>query len=263
VPSVWLATCPTSQNAEMTEAIILCGGAGLRLRSVTGNDPKSMARVAGGPFLGMLLKQLRRHAFQRVILAVGYAGAAIQSYFGEGFGGMDVVYSNESSPLGTGGAVGNAARLIQSRSCLVMNGDSYTDVDLGKFSIGHGESETDVSVVVVPVDERSDVGSVLIDADNNIIEFAEKTRPPIAAHLNAGIYILSSGILSGIPPGLPISLERELIPKWIREGRRLRAFVYSGKCVDIGTPERYRAAQEILAHIEFAPAGARNEEDRA
>ena len=63
-----------------------------------------MARVAGGPFLGMLLKQLRRHAFQRVILAVGYAGAAIQSYFGERFGGMDLVYSNESSPLGTGGA---------------------------------------------------------------------------------------------------------------------------------------------------------------
>ena len=83
------------RKLNMTEAIILCGGAGLRLRSVTGNDPKSMARVAGGPFLGMLLKQLRRHAFQRVILAVGYAGAAIQSYFGERFGGMDVEYSNE------------------------------------------------------------------------------------------------------------------------------------------------------------------------
>ena len=76
-----------------------------------------------------------------------------------------------------------------------MNGDSYTDVDLRKFAIAHGESEADVSVVVVPVDERGDVGSVLIDADDNIIQFAEKTRPALAAHLNAGIYMLSSEIL--------------------------------------------------------------------
>ena len=247
----------------MTEAIVLCGGAGLRLRSVTGSDAKSMARVAGGPFLGMLLKQLRRHAFQRVVLAVGYAGAAIQSYFGERFGGMEVEYSNELSPLGTGGALGKAAQLIRSSSCLVMNGDSYTDVDLRKFVIAHGESLADVSVGVVRVDERGDVGSVLIDADNNIIQFAEKTRPALAGHLNSGIYMMSSNILQGIPPGLPISLERELIPKWIREGRRIRAFIHSGKCVDIGTPERYQAAQEILADIEFAPEGVRNEEDRA
>jgi len=177
--------------------------------------------------------------------------------------GMDVVYSNESSPLGTGGALGNATQLIRSKSCLVMNGDSYTDVDLRKFAIAQGESGADVSVVVVPVDERGDVGSVLIDADNNIIQFAEKTRPALAAHLNAGIYMLSSEILYGIPPGLPISIERELIPRWIREGRRIRAFIHSGKCVDIGTPERYQAAQKILADIEFAPAEARNEQNRA
>src|SRR5580658_8834573 len=70
-----------SADKNVADAIILCGGAGLRLRSVTGNDPKSMAPIAGGPFLGMLLTQLHRHGFKRVILAVGYAGAAIQSYF--------------------------------------------------------------------------------------------------------------------------------------------------------------------------------------
>jgi mannose-1-phosphate guanylyltransferase len=247
----------------MTEAIILCGGAGLRLRSVTGNDPKSMARIAGGPFLGMLLTQLHRHGFKRVILAIGYAGTAIHSYFGERFGGMDVEYSNEWTPLGTGGALGNAIRLIKSSSCLVMNGDSYTDVDLLKFAIAHDESGVDISVVVVPVDERGDVGSILIGADNNIIQFAEKARPDLAAHLNAGIYILPAEILHGIPSGLPISLERELFPQWIQDGRRIRAFIHSGTCVDIGTPERYQAAQKKLANIEFAPAGKRDEENRA
>src|ERR1700722_3708137 len=236
----------------MTDAMILCGGAGLRLRSVTGNDPKSMAQIAGGPFLGMLLTQLHRYGFKRVILAVGYAGAAIQTYFGKRFGEMDVEYSNESSPLGTGGALGNAAQLIRSSSCLVMNGDSYTDVDLLNFAIAHDDSGAEISVVVVPVDERGDVGSVLIEADNNIIQFAEKARPNLAAHLNAGIYMMPAEMLRRIPYGLVISLERELFPQWIHEGRRVRAFIHSGTCVDRGTPERYQAAQEKLANVEFA-----------
>ena len=244
------------------DAIILCGGAGLRLRPVIGNDPKSMALVAGRPFLEMPLKQLRRHGFQRVILAVGYRAGNIQSHFGPTFGGMDIEYSNESSPLGTGGALSNAAPHVRSTSCLVMNGDSYTDVDLRKFVTAHHESEVEVSVVLVPVDERGDVGSVLMDADNNIVQFAEKERPVAAAHLNAGIYMLSSEILNGIPSGSPISLERELFPQWIRQGRRIRAFVHPGTCVDIGTPERYKTAQEALANAEFATAGVRSEEDR-
>jgi NDP-sugar pyrophosphorylase family protein len=211
----------------------------------------------------MLLTQLHRHGFERAILAVGYAGSAIQSYFGKRFGGMDVEYSNESSPLGTGGALGNAVRLIRSNSCLVMNGDSYTDVDLRRFAVAHDESGADITVVLVPVDERCDVGSVLIGADNHIIQFAEKARPDSAAHVNAGVYILPAEILHAIPSGFSVSLERELFPQWIQEGRRIRAFIHYGTCVDIGTPERYQAAQEKLANIEFAPAGARDEENQA
>jgi NDP-sugar pyrophosphorylase family protein len=245
-------------DAFVTDAIILCGGAGLRLRPVTGNDPKSMAQVAGRPFLEMPLKQLRRQGFQRVILAVGYAAAAIQSHFGQSFGGMDIEYSHEASPLGTGGALSNAAAQVKSTFCLVMNGDSYTDVDLLKFVTGHLESEADASVAVVPVDERGDVGSVLLDGDGKVVKFAEKEPSLRAQHVNAGIYILSRDMLFGIPSGFSLSLERDLFPEWIREGRRIRAFIHSGTCVDIGTPERYQAAQEILADIV-----AGEEEDRA
>ena len=242
------------------DAIILCGGAGLRLRPVTGDDPKSMARVAGRPFLEMPLKQLRRHGLQRVILAVGHAGSQIQSHFGRRFCGLDIVYSIETSPLGTGGALSNAAPHVKSKSCLVMNGDSYTDVDLRAFVTAHRKSQADVSVAVVPVDARGDVGSVLLDADSNIVQFVEKGNSVPAAHLNSGIYMLTRDILLGIPSGFTISLERELFPKWIEEGRRLRAFIHSGPCVDIGTPERYQTAQRSLANVEFAPAGARDEE---
>ena len=247
-----------------TDAIVLCGGAGLRLRPVTGDGPKSMAQVSGRPFLETLLRQLERHGFQRTILAVGYRSTDIQSYFGDTFGGMDVEYSNELSPLGTGGAVRNAAALIESPACLVMNGDSYTDVDLRAFAAAHQtDSKADISLVVVPVDERGDTGSILLDADRNVVEFAEKERPAGAHHLNAGIYMLSREMLNGIPPGRPVSLERELFPKWIQEGRRVKAFVHAGKCVDIGTPERFQAAQEVLAEVEIAAEPAGEEECRA
>jgi NDP-sugar pyrophosphorylase family protein len=131
-----------------------------------------------------------------------------------------------------------------------MNGDSYTDVNLLKFAAAHCVTGADVSVVLVPVDERGDVGSVVLDADNNVVQFAEKERSLFAQHLNAGIYMLSKEILHGIPPRFPLSLERELFPEWIREGRRIKGFVHSGRCVDIGTPERYRTAQDVLAEVE-------------
>lgn len=246
---------------SVIDAIILCGGAGLRLRPVTGGAPKSLARVYGRPFLETLLRQLQHYGFQRVILAVGYAGADIQSHIGESFCGMIVEYSNESSPLGTGGALRNAASCVRTDSCLVMNGDSYTDVDLDKLIAAHLEAEADVSVVVVPVDDRGDVGSVLLDADNNVVKFAEKERSLIAQHLNAGIYVLSRKMLDGIQPGLTISLERKLFPEWIREGRYVKGFLHSGRCVDIGTPERYQVAQEVLAQVEVAamPTGGDEE----
>jgi mannose-1-phosphate guanylyltransferase len=176
--------------------------------------------------------------------------------------GWTLKYSSESSPLGTGGPLRNAVGCVRSGSCLVMNGDSYTDVDLGKFVAAHLEAKADVPVVVVPVGERADVGSVLIDPDGNVTQFAEKEHSLRAQHLNAGIYALSQEMLHGTA-GAPISLERELFPLWIHEGHRIKGFVHSGKCVDIGTPERYRKAQKVLDQMEVAARSAGDEEFRA
>ena len=251
-----------SKTTVADDVIILCGGAGLRLRSVTGDGPKSMAQVAGSPFLEIPVRQLRRHGFQRVILAVGYAASAIQSHFGQSFSGIVVEYSEEASPLGTGGALSNAAPHVKSKDCLIMNGDSYTDVDLGRFAADHRESEADVSVVVVPVDERGDVGSILLDGDNQIVKFVEKERPVLGAYLNAGIYMMSKEILSRIPPGHPVSLETELFPLWIRQGHKIRAYIHYGNCVDIGTPERYQTAQGVLSGFEVKAKCSTSKGDR-
>jgi len=232
------------------DVIVLCGGAGTRLRSVTGGSPKAMASVGGRPFLEVLLRQVKRHGARRVILAVGYQRDAIREYFGDEASGLRLEYSVEVSPLGTGGALRNAAPLVEAGDVLIMNGDSYTDADLGEFSAHHGRSHADVSVLVVPADGRVDCGSVLLDQEGRLTEFEEKKGS--RRYVNAGIYLARRSVLEEIPAGIQVSLEKDLFPRWVLEGKDIRGFVWPGTCVDIGTPERYQNAQDILAEVECA-----------
>lgn len=232
------------------DAIILCGGAGLRLRSVTG-APKSMASVAGRPFLELLLLQLKRHSIERVILAVGYRSEAIRSYFGEQVFGLELAYSTELSPLGTGGALRQAVNLMESEFALVMNGDTYTDADISKFVSYHCSSQADVSVLVVPVDGREDCGAVTVGEGDRISGFNEKRPTPGSDYINAGMYVVSAKMARAIPSGVGVSLEHEVFPRWLTEGKHVRAHKDAAKCVDIGTPDRYWSAQNILATAEY------------
>jgi len=235
---------------DALDAILLCGGAGLRLRSVIGDTPKGMAEVAGRPFLEVLLRQLRRYEFGRVILAVGYGMHVIRSRFGTDAFGMRLEYSVESSPLGTGGAVRQAADSVKSDSVLIMNGDSYTDVDLCRVVKDHRTSRAEASVVVVPADGRSDCGTIRLGPDGRVITFEEKKGTADANYVNAGIYVVARRLLYDIPPGIQVSIEREVFPRWLDEGYDIRASVTLGRCVDIGTPERYQLAQDLLQNTE-------------
>jgi NDP-sugar pyrophosphorylase family protein len=232
------------------DAILLCGGAGLRLRSVSGDAPKTLTKIGDRPFLELLLSQLRRHGFERAILAVGYRSDAIRAHLGDRALGLNLEYSTESRPLGTGGALRNALDFIHSDTALILNGDSYTAADLSAFANDYRSAKADFSMVVVPADGRSDVGLVAVDPGGKILAFKEKQISVGMGHVNAGIYMTAKRILGDIPAGTQVSLEEELFPRWLAEGKYLRAFRYPGECVDIGTPERYRSAQESLANAE-------------
>jgi len=238
---------------NMPDAVILCGGAGLRLRTLIGEAPKGMASVAGRPFLEVLLRQLARYGCERAILAVGYQSEVIQSHFGERAFGLELVYSTEATPLGTGGALRNAASLLETGDALVMNGDSYTDVDLSGLVGDHRKTAPDVSVVVVPADGRGDCGFVLLDGAGRVVGFDEKRAPSTTCYVNAGIYLFARGTVFDIPAEREVSLERELLPLWLQHGKHVRGFIHSGECIDIGTPERYHTAQTTLANVEADP----------
>lgn len=238
------------------DVLVLCGGAGTRLRSITGEVPKGMATVAGRPFLELLLDQLKRQGFTRVILAVGFQSDFIRAHFDANVPGLDVVYSTELRPLGTGGAIRNAVQLVRADSLLVMNGDSYTDVDLSRLVQDYDDSKADASMVLVDAGDRTDCGFVLLNEENKLTGFNEKQPGSGTRYVNAGIYVLSSKLLNDIPSGRESSLEREVIPAWLKDSRNIKGFVHHGRCVDIGTPERYRDAQTLLAAVESKQSSA-------
>jgi NDP-sugar pyrophosphorylase family protein len=231
------------------DAVILCGGAGLRLKSITGDTPKPMAKIGARPFLELLLLQLKRHGCSRVVLSVGYKHEVIREYFGDKAWGLEIVYSVEAAPLGTGGAIAQAVGKIGTPSFLVMNGDSYAGVDLTRLARAHSKSAADATVVVI-AETRSDAGSVMLSETGGVTAFAEKSSELNTRYQSAGIYMFKKTICSSIPRVGKISLEEQLFPEWLANGKRIEAFVFSGGCIDIGTPERYSKAQDLLADLE-------------
>lgn len=208
----------------------------MRLRSVLADRPKVLAEVAGRPFLAFLLEQLATAGVRRVILCTGYRGNTVAETFGETFQGVSLVYSQEPRPLGTGGALRHARSHLRSDPILVLNGDSYCDVDVSKFVSSHHCGEFSASLLLTHVAETSRFGSVAIDEVGVIRGFQEKAGGG-PGWINAGMYLISQTFLENLPHEEPLSLERQVFPHWV--GRGLTAYCHSGCFVDIGTPESY------------------------
>jgi mannose-1-phosphate guanylyltransferase/phosphomannomutase len=225
----------------LLKAVVLCGGLGTRLSPVLKDRPKTLALVSGRPFLAYLLDQLADAGIQDVILATGHFGDQVRDTFQDYYRGMRLSYSQETSPLGTGGALRAAAEGLE--NALVMNGDSWCDANLREFATGPANS-----LVVTAMDDCRRYGAVEFDTGGLVTAFQEK-RPaedrPIPGFINAGIYLLSRDLIESIPPDRAVSLEREIFPAWI-DGR-LQAWQCHGRFIDIGTPESLASADEFFA----------------
>lgn len=219
------------------EAVILCGGLGRRLRPAVKGRPKPMAEVAGRPFLDILLARLRGQGVRRFVLCAGYRADFIRRHYSEIPG---VAVSEEKRPLGTAGAVKNARRLIKGRSFLVLNGDSFCAADLRRFAAFHRRKKAAVSLVLSKASGRGDTGTVRLAADGRVSSFSEKSGR--GGLVNAGIYLMDRALLDAVPAGRKYSFEYDLFPGL----RRLYGFRTAAPLLDIGTPERYRAAEKIL-----------------
>jgi len=227
-----------------TTAVILAGGLGTRLREVVADRPKVLAEVNGRPFLACLLDRLAEVGIRRVVLCTGYMADLVRDTFGNQYRDMALLYSREESPLGTGGALRLALPLINSDPVLVMNGDSFCDVDLGLFARQHATASTLGSLVLVQVEDIARYGAVDVDEAGRIVSFMEKGSKNGKGVINAGIYLLARKIIETIQPGKTVSLEQEIFPRLIGEG--LSGFLHPSRFIDIGIPSDYHAASAFL-----------------
>lgn len=227
------------------DVIILAGGQGTRLQKVVRDRPKVLAIVNGRPFLSYLLAQLLAFGFREVILCTGYKGEQIEKTFGGLYKELVIKYSRESKPLGTGGAIRNAFPLIASDTVLVMNGDSYIDVDLIDFLAWHFKNKFDASIVLSEVSDVSRYGSVKINKKQVITDFIEKSTEIKPGWVNAGIYLFSRELIDeAIQSNVFYSLEKELMPVLLKK-IPIGGYRCKSKLIDIGTPESYKVANQV------------------
>ncbi len=226
----------------MTEAIVLCGGAGTRLRSVSGDTPKSMVDVAGRPFLEILLEYLGAGGVTRVVLATGVGHDVIADFFGTRWSSLDIAYSREREPLGTGGALAQAIRETSAPSVLAVNGDTYFDVSLAALSALHEAERADVTMALKPLTNFDRYGTVVLDGAR-VTSFVEK-RPTPEGVINGGIYLLRRDIFTSDLPRA-FSFERDWLERRLAT-QRVCGLVQDGYFIDIGIPEDYqRACREL------------------
>jgi NDP-sugar pyrophosphorylase family protein len=226
-------------------ATILAGGLGTRLQSVVADRPKVLAPVAGRPYLAYLLDQLAVVGMREVVLLTGYLAEQVKVTFGDTYGEMRLRYSVEPSPLGTAGALRHALALFRKPHVLLLNGDSYIEVDLAAFREQHYRQNADVSLVLCHVNDTSRFGRVEVGADGRVVRFEEKRKESGSGWINAGVYLLRRDVIGSIAPARALSLERDVLPWWITAGR-VQAYQTTGRFLDIGTPESYAAGEEFF-----------------
>jgi len=230
---------------ENVTAAILAGGMGMRLRPVVADWPKVLAPVHGRPYATYLLDQLAAAGAREVVLLTGYRAKQVLETVGEHYAGMRLIHSPEASPLGTGGALRKALSRLRSADVLLQNGDSWCDADLADFFKFHRLNNADLSLVLVKANDSTRFGQVHVSADARVERFEEKTEGG-NGWINAGIYLIARSLIREIPARENVSLERDLIPHWLAEGRHIYGYRHDGRLLDIGTPESYAAAEEFI-----------------
>ena len=218
------------------KALILVGGFGIRLRKIVFDRPKSMIPIAGIPFLEHQMRLLKGQGIKEIVLCVSYMSDMIKSYFGDGRKiGINITYSEEEIPMGTAGAIKRAEKYVD-ETFLVLNGDSYSHIDINKFLAFHHAKKSKFTISLTKASNQLDYGEVKTE-DDKITGFVEMGLTSQGV-INSGVYMFEPDIFDYIPKDQNVSLENQIFPKLIKEGL-LYGYFYDGYFIDIGKPETY------------------------
>ena len=225
------------------DVIILCGGFGTRLQSVVSDRPKPMAEIHGRPFVSLLVEHFLRHGARRFIFSTGHFGDMIEDWFLRHRGAYETLFVRDPVPLGTGGALAHAMPLLRSNPFLVLNGDSFCEIDPERLLRFHTRKRAGATIAVTHDDTREDTGMVALGEGDRVVSMVEKPRTRTANYHNAGVYLFDRAVSRLFPDRPAWSLERDLFPQLVTQ--QLYGFVTASPLHDIGTPERLAHFREI------------------
>jgi mannose-1-phosphate guanylyltransferase len=230
-----------------TDAVILVGGLGTRLRPLTLSVPKPLIPTAGVPFLAHMIARIREAGVTRVLLGTSYQAEVFEAEFGDGSSlGVDLEYIVESEPLGTGGGIRNVADRLRGDTVLVFNGDVLSGVDLRALMDQHHRMAADVTLYLTKVSDPRQFGCVPTDESGRVTAFLEKSEAPPTDQINAGTYVFRREVIDTIPTGRPVSVERETFPGLLSAGARVFGHVDPCYWRDLGRPADFVAGSADL-----------------
>lgn len=229
----------------MMQAIILAGGLGTRLRPLTHKFPKPMVLIKGKPFLEYQLEMLKKNGFNDFILCTGYLGEKIEEYFGNGQSlGIHITYSKENVPLGTGGALKNAKKLLENEFVLIY-GDSFLPMDYKFLIADFSKSKKLAMTVVFKNNPKMVLNNIEVSKTGEVLRY-DKKNEGLSNYVEAGVHIFKKNVLSFMPKNAVFSLEEELLPILIKK-RELVAHITDKKFYDIGTFDRLKIFNQVLS----------------
>lgn len=232
------------------EVLILCGGEGTRLRSIISDVPKPMAPIGEKPFLDYLVRFIADQGFNKFCFLTGYKWESIHQYALKYFNDLQLRFSHESHPLGTGGAILQAVKNSKHDKFLVINGDTFFNINL--LNLIQKWEPSSLLMALKQVDDSSRYGRVEINSQNQVIAFLEKSNVNTMgarALINAGIYVFHRNLFHLQRPDLEIfSLEQLYFPQLLKL-RKIQGLIFTDDFIDIGIPEDYIMACSLIPRL--------------
>lgn len=231
-------------------SIILAGGKGTRLRKTVPDLPKPMAPIGEKPFLAHLVDYWITQGIDHFILAVGYKHHLIEEYFKSEYHNTRITYSVEDNLLGTGGGLFQALNCLEGENTIVvLNGDTYFEVALDRLIGEHRNAGADLTIALSEKDNSGRYGCVDMDSNNLIKNISSHGDGSRSGYVNGGTYIVEINKLPKIEFSQGLSLEEDILPKMLKNKSRICGSLQPGNFIDIGIPEDYFKAREIMGGI--------------
>ena len=229
------------------EAIVLAGGFGTRLRSSVPDLPKCMAPIHGHPFLHYLIQYATKAGIQKIVFALGYKADIIIDYLQLYTSDIVFDYVIEDIPLGTGGAILNAMQKTSEKHPIILNGDTFYDVDLKLLHAHHLQSQAHITIALKPMQNFERYGAVTLDENGIVTEFAEK-KPCKSGNINGGIYVIDKAWYTSLELGAQFSFEVDVLSRNVGFDT-IYGWIDDGYFIDIGIPEDFERAQTELFQL--------------